>query len=225
MAESHQVSPVALREARERTIKALCTHFAEDHLDVTDFEDRLDRAHRATALAELDALVADLPPIPAAQAARTPAAAAQRAAAPTTHLRERGLVFSLMANVTRRGVWAPARRNPVFCCMGGVVLDFREVELPPGATDIDIFCLMGGVEIIVPPDLAVDASGIPIMGEIKGAARSVPPGPDVPFLRINALVIMGAVEVSVRLPGESKRDAVRRIREEKKKKRLSPPSA
>jgi len=218
-----QVSPVALRAARERTINALCTHFAQDHLDVTDFEERLDRAHRATALAELDALLADLPQLDAPGGAQTPAAA-PRPAPPAAHLRERGLIFSLMANVTRRGFWAPARRNAVFCCMGGVELDFREVALPAGPTDIDIFCLMGGVEIIVPPDLAVDVSGIPIMGEIAGVPRTAPPGPDVPLLRINGLVIMGAIEVSVRLPGESKRDAQRRIREERRRKSLPPSS-
>ncbi len=223
MSESHQVSPVALREARERTIRELCTHFAEDRLDVTDLENRLDRAHRATALADLDALVADLPRIPVQQAAQTPAPV--RPAELTTHERERGLIFSLMANITRHGYWEPARRNAVFCCMGGVVLDFREITLPPGATDINIFCLMGGIEIIVPPDLVVDVNGIPIIGEIKGGARAAPPGPDVPVLRINGLVIMGAVEISVRLPGESKRDARRRIREERQRNRLPPSSA
>lgn len=224
MSEPQQVSPVALREARERTIQALCTHFAEDRLDVTDFESRLDRAHRATALAELDALLADLPRLSAPQAAQTPAPAPPRPSAPVAHQRERGLIFSLMANITRRGIWAPARENPVFCFMGGVELDFREVTLPPGPTDITIFCLWGGVEIIVPPDLALDVSGIPIMGDITSVARAAPPGPEAPVLRINALVIMGGVEISVRLPGESKRDAKRRIREEKRRRRLPPSS-
>ncbi|MFO7261455.1 MAG: DUF1707 domain-containing protein [bacterium] len=220
MSDSQQVSPTALRAARERTIRALCAHFAQDHLDVADFEDRLDRAHRATALAELDALVADLPPLHAPDAAP----ATPHPPTPTTHQRERGLVFSLMANVARRGVWAPARRTVVFCCMGAVKLDFREIALPPGVTEVDVFCVMGSVEIIVTPDLAVDVSGIPIMGEIKGASRTAPPGPELPMLRVNALALMGAVEVSARLPGESKRDARRRIREERRRNSLPPSS-
>src|SRR5690606_33644388 len=206
---------------------ALCAHFAGDRLDMADFESRLDRAHRATALAELDALVADLPQLGTEQAgtAPAPAPAAPRPPAPAAHQRERGLIFSLMANITRRGIWAPARENPVFCFMGGVELDFREVALPPGPTDITIFCLWGGIEIIVPPDLALDVRGIPIMGDITSVAHAAAPGPEAPVLRINALVIMGGVEISVRLPGESKRDAKRRIREEKRRKRLPPSSA
>jgi predicted membrane protein len=54
--------------------------------------------------------------------------------------------------------------------MGGAELDFREVDLPPGETEVFIICMMGGAEIIVPPDLAVDASGIAIMGGFEHAA-------------------------------------------------------
>jgi hypothetical protein len=216
MNEAVRPNPVALREARERVISALCAHFAEDRLDIAEFESRLDRAHRATALAELDELLADLPALPAQQppAAHPPV--------PDAHRRERELVLALLGGTTRRGAWAPARRNTAVAVMGGIELDFREAALPPGPTDLDIFCLMGGVELIVPPDLPLVVSGIPIMGGIDAPTQAAPPAdPRAPFLRVDAVVIMGGVEVSVRLPGESERDARRRRRAEKK---LRPPS-
>jgi len=216
MNEAVQPSPVALREARERVINALCAHFAEDRLDIAEFESRLDRAHRATALAELDELLADLPSLTAQQppATRAPVRDAER--------RKREFLLAILGGSTRRGVWIPAQRNLAVAVMGGIELDFREAALLPGPTDLEIFCLMGGVKLIVPPDLALAISGIPIMGGIDAPAQAPPPAdPQAPFLRVDAVVIMGGVEVSVRLPGESERDARRRRRAEKK---LRPPS-
>jgi len=39
---------VALRTRRETVIDALSTHFANDALDLDEFEQRVDLAHRAT---------------------------------------------------------------------------------------------------------------------------------------------------------------------------------
>ncbi|HEX7091181.1 MAG TPA: DUF1707 domain-containing protein [Longimicrobiales bacterium] len=214
MNEARQLSPVALREARERVISALCTHFAEDRLDIADFESRVDRAHRATALTELDALLADLPSSTAQQA---PAPAPARPAVPDTKRRKRELLAAILGGNTRRGPWTPARRSLAVAVMGGIELDFREAALPPGPTELDIYCFMGGVTLIVPPDLALEINGIPIMGGIDAPVQAAPPAdPRAPVLRIDAVVIMGGVEVSVRMPGESERDARRRRRAEKK---------
>jgi hypothetical protein len=215
MNEARQPSPVALREARERVISALCTHFAEDRLDIADFESRLDRAHRATALTELDALLADLPAATPQQAPAAPAP--DRPPVRDTERRKHELHLALLGGNARRGAWTPARRNHVVAILGGVELDFREVALPPGPTELEIFCLMGGVKLIVPPDLPLAISGIPIMGGIDAPTRAaLPADPRAPVLRVEAVVIMGGVEVSVRLPGESERDARRRRRAEKR---------
>ena len=53
---------VALCTRREMVIDALSTHFANDALDMDEFEQRVDLAHRATSVAELDELLTDLEP-------------------------------------------------------------------------------------------------------------------------------------------------------------------
>ena len=53
--------PVALERVRERTVEALCAHYARDDLVVEEFEERLDRAYAATSGRELAALTRDLP--------------------------------------------------------------------------------------------------------------------------------------------------------------------
>lgn len=208
-----------LAEKREKTIQLLIDSFASDRLSVEDFETRLDQAHRAADIATLDSLVSDLPAVADARSpdpARVPAAAPQRAL--PDEVRERQMVAAIMGSVERKGAWVPARRTTIFALMGGAVLDFREARLPPGTTEVEIFAMMGGIEIIVPPGVALDSSGVAIMGAFEDApSRAAPLPPDAPVIRVGGLVIMGAVEVHVRHPGETARDAKRRVREERRR--------
>jgi hypothetical protein len=208
------VPQLSVKERRELTIQALCRHFAEDRLEVAEFEARLDTAHRAKTAAELEALLADLP-----------AAAAERPAAPRPRPRSSGglaetvrtsrTLVAFMGGVERRGHWSPARKNLIVAVMGGAELDFREVELPAGETEVYIICMMGGVEIIVPPGLAVDASGIAIMGGFAHSAAPQRLEPGAPVLRVNGLCMMGGVDIFIRHVGESARDARLRERQER----------
>ena len=206
-----------LKQHRERTIVLLCDHFAHDRLEVEEFEQRLDRAHRATTPAELSALLTDLP-APAAPA--TPTSPSRDALNRGTRavaeaVRESRTLLAIMGGVERKGRWTPARRNIVIAVMGGASLDFREAMLGPGETEVYVFCMMGGAEIIVPPGLAVDSSGLAIMGAFEHTSTQ-PSDPNAPVLRLTGLCFMGGVEIIVRYPGESAKDARHRQREERR---------
>ena len=104
--------------------------------------------------------------------------------------------------------------------MGGAHLDLREARFPPGPVDIDVFALMGGVEIIVPPGLAIETHGSAIMGGFQEVNRApAHPDADAPLVRVHGLVMMGGVDIRMRLPGETGRDAHRRQRRELKAQR------
>lgn len=208
--------PVALQSRREQTIAALCDHFAKDHLTLEEFERRLDVANRTASLPDLDSLISDLPVLAGTTA--TAPAPAPKAAPPATHIREQQTLFAMMGGVDRRGRWQPAHSTNVITIMGGASLDFREVDLPPGETEVSVFALMGGVEIIVPPGMNVDAGGFAIMGgfehkEYIASARD----PNAPVLRVDGFVFMGGVDVQVRYPGETQKDMQRRQREERRR--------
>lgn len=206
------VPQLSLKERRERTIEALCQHFAQDRLEVAEFEARLDRAHRATVPAELDQLLTDLPSAAAAQPAPRTAPAPARA----QHGDQTRTVLAVMGGVERKGHWVPARKNVVIAIMGGAGLDFRDVDLPPGETEVNLFCMMGGAEIIVPPDLAVDSSGVAIMGGFESISPRRSDDPNAPVLRVTGVCIMGGVEITVRRSGETAKDARTRERAERK---------
>jgi hypothetical protein len=216
MSESPDLRPAPLRARRDEVIRDLSTAFAEDHLSVDEFERRLDIAHRATALTELNALVSDLRIAPV-QSSNVPAPRA-RSASPTEIPEEQNLV-AIMGGVTRRGQWIPARHTHMYALMGGAQLDFREARLGQGVTELTIIACMGGVELIVPPDLIVDAGGTAIMGGFDQSHESPGAPAGAPVLKVNGFVMMGGVEIKVMLPGETNADARRRRRAEKKKRR------
>jgi hypothetical protein len=201
-------------QARQGTVDRLCAHFAADHLKTAEFERRLDLAYAAQIGAELVALEQDLPelrPVPAS----LPAARVDT----TRPARDWGFTLAIMGGAERKGNWTPPRRLPVLTIMGGAQLDFRDATFATPEINVMLCSIMGGAEIIVPPGVRVESNGIAIMGGFgKGPGR--PTDPDAPTIRINGLVIMGVVAIEERLPGESKRESRRRLKAERKAKRL-----
>jgi hypothetical protein len=210
---------------RQRTIDTLCEAFANDELEVEEFERRVETAHRATSSDELRRLLSDLPtgrqPVRAGAGAQVqPRAGGGRIRLHGGEVREWSLSVGIMGGMNRRGHWVPARHNVAVGLMGGCTLDFREAAFPPGVTEVHAVAIWGGIEVIVPPWLPVETSGIGIMGGFEHRQDApASDDPDAPVLRISGLALMGGVDVMVRMAGESSKDARRRIKEERKSAR------
>jgi hypothetical protein len=214
-------APVPLEQTRQNVIQQLAEHFSVDNLSVEALEERLDRAHQATTLEELRSLVSDLPVV---QAGAQPVAGPRTYVSPATgtHVSERQVIVGIMGGAEKKGVWTPARQMFVLALMGGVQLDFREARMPPGVTEIVIFAVMGGAEIIVPPGVHVDLNGFALMGGFGQTGYAPPPtDPNAPILRIGGFALMGGVEVNIRYPGERSGEARQREKLERQEhKRL-----
>lgn len=226
--DNPQGRPPALQDHRQKIVDALVLHYAADHITVDEFERRVDIAHRTHDLADLDRLTADLPAVRPAVSESVPEAdrlISRGARAVADVVRDSQTLIAIMGGVERRGQWTPARRTVVICAMGGAELDFRDARFGPGETEVFIFALMGGADIIVPPDLAVDASGLAIMGGFAHQEQHYSTAdPDAPVLQIRGFALMGGVDIQVRHPGESEKEANRR-RKDEQKRRLKGPDA
>ncbi len=200
---------VALRDTRERVIACLSDEFAHDRLELEEFERRLGIAHRSDSLAELQKLTSDLEAEAAALVVAAPAPLAAPVGSPATALapasrRAEQTLAAVLGGTTRHGHWTPPQRLRVVAVMGGVELDFREAALAPGVTEIHATVFMGGVSIIVPPQLAVEMDGIAIMGGFAHTERApAQRDPDRPVLRVTGVAVMGGVDIRTCLIGES----------------------
>jgi hypothetical protein len=212
------------QETRERVIARLSDHFAHDALDVDEFERRITVAQTADDPNDIEALLADLPAADG-PAAPTKAIVPRVVPALGPEQRERENAVAIFGGIDRRGTWAVPRRMRVLAVFGGANLDLREAHFPPGVVDIEVTAIMGGINIVVPPGLAVQMHGSAIMGGFADVNRApANPDPDAPLLRVHGLTIMGGVNVEMRLPGESERGARSRerhaLREERRAQRL-----
>jgi hypothetical protein len=203
-------SPLAAE--RERVVQTLSAHFAHDRLTLTEFEQRLERAYNVTAVDQLRSLVADLPAV-SPHGDTQGMAAARPALVPSSEVPPRGGIFAVMGGHERTGSWIVPRQLKVVVFMGGAEIDLRDARFGPGVTEIEIFAMMGGVNIIVPPGVRVESMGAAFMGgfELK-AGDATALSPAHPVLRLSGLAIMGGVETETRLPGESAKEAKRRRR-------------
>ena len=205
-------SLVALRDRREQVIAQLSEGYATELLEVDELERRLDLAHAAKTVAELEELVADLAPVAStALVPVTSTAIDDPRRAPSKKLRV------IMGAVERKGRWTVPSRLELRVFWGSAVLDCREASLGPGVTTIDIRVTMGSLEVILPPQLAVDVDVSSLAGSVEERHR-VPPEADParPFLEMVGAVRFGSLEITTRLPGESRRQASKRERRERK---------
>lgn len=208
-------SLVALRDRRHQVIARLSEGYAGDLLEVEELERRLDLAHAARTVAELDELVADLAPAPT-----TALAPLGSTAIDDPHRAEHKKLRVIMSHVSRGSRWTVPRTLQLRVFWGNAELDLRDASLAPGVTTIDLGVWMGNVEIILPPHLAVDVDVSSFLGAVEERHR-VPPDADParPLLRLSGAVRLGNLEISTRLPGETRGDANRRERRERKQLR------
>ncbi len=224
MAQEEDGGRPPVNHTREVTIDALMEHFANDVMDVDEFERRVEIAHNAKTSDELKALLHDLPgsanlPVPAGDGA-LPASRRDYSIASASQVRDKEFALAVMGGTSRNGAWRPARKNFVVAVMGGAELDFREAILAPGVTDVQVFTMWGGVEIVVPPGVNVECHGVAIMGGFETSGQSAGE-PDIaaPTIRVTGVALMGGVEVDVRHAGETSRDARRRLKRQRREQR------
>jgi hypothetical protein len=210
---------VPTAEQREAVVQRLSAAFAEGRLELEDFEQRVDIAVRAANLTDLKLTLAglDLPAAPARESDVNVPAPPFRTDRPKASPR----TIVILSGAHRRGRWVPAPIHRVFALMGGAKLDLRDAELLPGITEIRLNVLMGGVQVIVPPDMDVEVDGWALMGGIE--ERDIHPAPletQSRRLRIHARVVMGGVEVKVRERKGPRAEQVDQLEEKRKRKKL-----
>jgi hypothetical protein len=174
---------------RDTAAEVINNALAEGRLTAEEHSDRLDAIYAAKTHAELVPLLDDLP---GQQAIMTPSAAP----ADLTNSRRHGRIVTIFGGATRKGPWHAEPVIEVLTIFGGVEIDFRDAILPGKEVILKAITVMGGVEVIVPPEMRVVDSGIAILGgrEVAGnppAASS----PDAPVLRVEGACILGGMEI------------------------------
>ncbi len=222
MSGDYPVRPADIEAAREQAVEVLMEHFSRDVMDLEMFEGLLDAVNGCSTTGDLRELLSKLPPLPSSKPATDmiPAPGGAPVVVDADRVRSRGFLISVLGGTNRAGRWIPARKNFALGVLGGVTLDFREALLGSGVTDVNVLAVLGGIEIVVPPEMAVEVDGMAVLGGFEyNTDAPLRSDPDLPTLRIRGLAVLGGVNVDVRLPGESARQAKKRRRLERRDER------
>jgi hypothetical protein len=190
------ISQMRISDAdRDRAAAILGDALAEGRLSPDEHSERLDVIMAAKTQAEIVPVVADLPGATAALG-QPGSALARAGAGPMTQAGRPARLISVLSGISRKGAWQVPERIDSINVLGGTDLDFRQATLTSRETHIRAICLLGGVDITVPPEMHVIDTGFALLG-----GREIPPdseesaSPDAPVLRVSGISVLGGVSV------------------------------
>ena len=126
---------------------------------------------------------------------------------------------SVFGESQQLAAWSPARVNRVLTVFGSTTLDFRHAGLGAGVTEIRLRSVFAEVHLIVPPGLSVDVDCALVLASVErdeSELQSIPLA-GAPRLRLTGFATFASIKISERLVGESKRDAKKRRKAERRR--------
>src|ERR1019366_235195 len=139
---------------RDSAASVINSALAEGRLSADEHSDRLDAIYSAKTHAEIAPLLDDLPShsTAAVPATTVPATTSTGQVAARSH---RGWIVAVLSGANRKGIWHADPVINVLTVLGGAELDFREAVLPGKEISLRAVSVLGGVTVIVPPEMRV----------------------------------------------------------------------
>jgi hypothetical protein len=181
---------------RDRAASFLGAALAEGRLTPQEHSDRLDAIFAAKTQADIVPVIRDLPGASAALATPSAGLAQPSYGSSLATTGRPAHLVAVLTGIDRKGSWQVPERIETVTVLGGVNLDLREAVLTSRETRISAFCFLGGVDIVVPPEMRVIDDGWALLG-----GREIPPAspeslsPDAPVLRLTGVSILGGLSV------------------------------
>src|SRR5579884_2079100 len=205
--------PPSLSRAREQKISELSQYFANDDLSLEDLERRIERVYKASSVAELDSITADLKSLVVRDpdAGSSPAGArlsrvayeASNTVTPTAMEVPHARMLAIMSSTRRQGRWAVPRDLRVVAMMSDTRLDLTAALLPVGGVvNIELTAVMASCRIIVTPGMNVINDLHSFIADVRSSADELAPdnlaSARTPVIRLTGTAFMSEVKVKVR---------------------------
>lgn len=103
--------------------------------------------------------------------------------------------FTLFSGAEVRSQSKNFQSGSVTAIFGGADIDLRDAVIADEGATIEVTTIFGGLELIVPENVIVEISGIPIFGGWEDNTKRFADDADLPIIKLNCLTIFGGVEV------------------------------
>jgi hypothetical protein len=174
-------APVILASDGDRDAVAARLNEAvgDGRLTLQEFGERLDQAYAARTRGALAPLTADLPAI---GPVRGPG-------------RLRRVMLGIFWDSRRAGPHALEDEITAIALLGDVVIDLRGAKATSKEITIRAYALLNDVDVIVPEGIAVELSGVAVVGDNRNMARPVRAGTSRFVVKIHGHAVLGDVQV------------------------------
>ena len=157
---------------------------SDGRLTLGEFSQRLDRAYAARTCGELAPLTADL-------SARDPVRGPGRL---------RRVMLGIFWDSRRAGPQPLEDEITAIAVLGDAVIDLRQAKATSTGITIRAYALLNDVDVIVPEGVAVELTGVAVVGDHRNMATPVPPGTSRFVVKIHGHALLGDVQVFHRNP-------------------------
>ena len=175
-------SPPPTQAMRDRVVELLTQHYANDGIQLDEFERRTTAVFAATSADELHALVADV--APPASLATVP-----------DHAR----ISAMFSSNEQQSAMAVARYLEIVAFLGNAELDLRDASFVDGVTTIEIRATLANVELTLPADVRVEMAGAAFLGSFTSFAPTAPAS-TTRVVRIVGRSVLANVELTMAAP-------------------------
>ncbi|CAH9066696.1 hypothetical protein PSECIP111951_03865 [Pseudoalteromonas holothuriae] len=190
-----------VESVREEVIDQLILNYSHGEISADAFERRLDKAYSLSEPEQLQALAADLPLQSdpryhsEKQARMQPKFTASEQHPDTLN------ITSILSSDQRTGEWIVPKHIHLNNYFSGIELDFRNAIFTHPEVTIEVNCIFGSDEIIVPENIDVITNTTNILGQVsnnRAGLSSNTYNTQRPKLYIQGKVILGSVDISVK---------------------------
>ncbi len=164
---------------REAVAARLNEAVGDGRLTLQEFGERLDRAFAARTRGALAALTEDLP---AMGPVRGPG-------------RLRRVMLGIFWDSRRAGPQPLEDEITAIALLGDAVIDLRGAKAASKEMTIRAYALLNDVDVIVPEGVAVELSGVAVVGDNRNMTRPVPAGTSRFVVKIHGHAVLGDVQV------------------------------
>ncbi|MEU7554263.1 DUF1707 domain-containing protein [Streptomyces sp. NPDC044571] len=208
--------PAAVRASdadRDRIARILADALAEGRLTADEHAERLDSLYAVKTVGKLEVLVRDLP-APGGAAPAVPSYAHAHAlagSAGTAGTAE--TVLAVCSSASRKGRWRPGPHTRAVSVMGDIGIDLTEAVFAQQVTEIQVTCILGNVEVLVPENVTLRGYGGGVLGnfEVRGEGGAAT-DPNAPVVIVRGFSLLGNIEAR-RKPGARLVDLARTERD------------
>jgi hypothetical protein len=112
-------------------------------------------------------------------------------------------IVAFFGGTRQEGRWRLGKRLWVLAAFRGVRLDLSAAEAQAPASAITVIAILGGTDILAPPSVSVELSGLSLPGGKADRRASGVPLPGSPVILVRAFSFFGGVAIKEAAPAES----------------------